>query len=155
MFNGSQKTKSDFIQNELNENMNDSSKFWKHLKKVIPGKNPSENRFTVIDQTTNIEIKESETADFINDYFTNIGYNLSKDMTEPWSYSGTRAEVKLTNIEPTLEETIQFCKEINIHKASAITDLSSKLLKEAFIYQAEKMSYIYDPQPGNVLRLFL
>ena len=143
--------------------MNDSNKFWKHLKKVIPGKCTVDTKITSIDQTTNTEIEESKTADFINNYFTNIGYNLSRDLTEPWSYTGIRAEVKLMNIEPKLKETVTFCKEINIHIASSVPGLSSKLLKEAFIHQAAKLKYIYDQivkkvfflQLGNVQQLSL
>ena len=126
--------------------MNDSSKFWKHLKKVIPGKSTSDSKITliIIDRNLNTEIEESKTADYINDYFTSIGYNLSKDLKEPWSYTGTRAENQLLDIETNLDEITKYCKEIDIHKASSVPELSSRILKEAFLCKTEHLKYIFD-----------
>ena len=67
------KAKSDFIQNELNENMNDSKKFWRNLKKVIPGKKLSDNKISLIDSDTNIEIEEPNVTDYINDFLQILG----------------------------------------------------------------------------------
>ena len=45
---------------------------------------------------------------------------------------------------PCLEEIVKYCKEINIHKSSSVQELSSSLLKLAFIRHADKLKYIYD-----------
>ena len=50
----------------------------------------------------------------------------------------------MDNIVPTIDEIIKYCKEINIHKASSVQDLSSKLLKLAFLRHPEKLKYIFD-----------
>ena len=138
------KTKSDFIQNELNSNMKNSKKFWKQLKEVIPGKRHMDSKIILIDPGTDKEIEESKTADFINNFFTNVGPNLAKDLDVPWSYEGIQANTQLSEILTRRDEIIKFCKEINIHKASSVSGLSSRILKDAFISQVDKLKYLFD-----------
>ena len=90
------------------------------------------------------EIEESKTADFINNFFTNVGPNLAKDLNVPWSYEGIQANTQLSEILTTRDEIIKFCKEINIHKASSVSGLSSRILKDAFISQVDKLKYLFD-----------
>ena len=46
----------------------------KQLKQVLPGKNSSNSKFNFIDIDTSLEIEENKTADYINNFFVNIGY---------------------------------------------------------------------------------
>ena len=47
--------------------MSDSNQFWKQLRKVIPGKCSFDNKFSLIDKDTYMEIEESKAADYLND----------------------------------------------------------------------------------------
>ena len=137
------KAKSDFIKNELNENITDSKKFWKQVKEVIPNGGSSQNKISLIDDTTGLLIEEKCTADFINDFFTNIGPTLAKDMNTPWDYNGRVADRHLHDIFVNREEIEKFCKEIEITKASSIENISSRILKDAFLSQIDKLHHLF------------
>ena len=110
--------------------MNDSKKFWRNLKEAIPGKKLSDNKISLIDSDTNIEIQEPNVADYINDFFANIGPNLARNLNEPWSYNGVMSNTLLPNVIISQEEIVKFCKEIKIHKSSSIEGLSRRILKD-------------------------
>ena len=73
--------------------MGDSKKFSKNIQEVIPNKKFNNgNIFNLLDNSTNEMIDSDNTADFINDYFTNIGPNLAKKLTKPWSFVGEKPD---------------------------------------------------------------
>ena len=42
----------------------------------------------MIDKNDDTPVKDKDTGDFINTFFTEIGSNLAKDMNTPWTYQG-------------------------------------------------------------------
>ena len=42
------------------------------------------------------------------------------------------------------QEIEKFCKEIEITKASSINNLSSRVLKDAFLSQIEKLQFLFE-----------
>ena len=65
-------------------------------------------------------------------------------MNEPWTYNGNKANIQLPDIVTTHDEIVKLCKEIKIHKASSITGLSSRILKDVFLSHTDKLKYIFD-----------
>ena len=66
------KAKSDFINSELDTHKNDSKKFWKNINKIMPIPGKTQKSIQLIDQQINRMIPESDTANYINDFFVNI-----------------------------------------------------------------------------------
>ena len=72
---GIRKAKSDFIRQKLSDYAKDGSKFWRKLKQIYPStKNKSSRgKIKLIHEETKEIVPEAETADYINDYFVNVG----------------------------------------------------------------------------------
>ena len=138
------KAKADYIQNELHENISDSKKFWKQIKNIIPNQSGGGDRIKLVNHENGNTIKEADTADFINNFFTNVGPNLSRDMNKEWRYQGTVADRHLSDIILNTEEILKFTKEINIYKSSSVPHLSTKILKEAFMSQLPRLQYLFE-----------
>ena len=81
------KAKADFIQNELQENISDSKKFWKKIKNIIPNQAKGGDKIKLIDQDTGNIITESETADFINNFFYKCWAKSFKEYEEKMELS--------------------------------------------------------------------
>ena len=84
-------------------------------------------------------IEVEETADYINKFFTNIGPNLAKGCNQPWQYSGVTCDHKLSDIETTPAKISDICKNININKVSCIDNISSEILRDAFLAFPDKL----------------
>ena len=65
-------------------------------------------------------------------------------MNKPWSYTGLIADRHLQDIFVNRVEIEKFCKEIEITKASSIDNISSKILKDAFLSQIDKLFHLFD-----------
>ena len=125
--------RAEFIKDRLDQNMGDSKKFWKNIQEVIPNKKSNNrNIFNLLDNSTKEMIESENTADFINDYFTNIGPNLAKDLRKPWSFVGEKPDEILDELLTNEVEIIELCKGININKSSSIENLSSEIIRDAF-----------------------
>ena len=126
--------KADFIQENLQQNQGDSKKFWKDIQIILPKKNSKNSRNSVIKNVSNEPIYDAKkAADFINDYFVNVGPKLAQ-------FFGT--DEILIDFNVTEDEVISLCKEININKSSAIENLSSRILKLAFLTLSQQFTYI-------------
>ena len=66
------------------------------------------DKIKLVDQDTGILIKETNTADFINNFFTNVGPNLSKNMSKEWRYQGLIADRHLSDIILNMEEIVKY-----------------------------------------------
>ena len=130
------KAKSNFIQNELNENWNDSKKFWQQINTILP-KNSDSSTIKLM------ENNEEDIPTFINNYFSTIGPRLAESMNEPWVYHGEHPDSELPNIVTNIEEVIKLVKDIDKSKTSAIENLSSRIVKDAF-----------EAIPGYLTKLF-
>ena len=123
------RAKTDFIQNELNTNWNDSKKFWQQINTILP-KNTNSSTIKLIDEDT--PVHTDKVSDFINKYFSNIGSKLAESINEPWAYNGIRSDNILPDITTTVEEVKRLTKEIDTAKSSAIINISSKIIKDTF-----------------------
>ena len=125
--------------------MGNQKKFWNNIQNVIPSSKTSKNgNFKLIDQDTNVDIDEKETATYINDFFVNIGPNLAKNCNLPWKFEGILCDNDMNDIETNLEEIISLCKNININKASCIEHLSSEIIRDSFLAIPEKIVELFN-----------
>ena len=123
------KAKSNFIQNELNINWNDSKKFWQNVNTILPqSTDPSSIKLN----DNGHPVSKGDIPDFINNYFSNIGTKLAESLREPWVYNGFHSNNHLPDIVTNEEEVKGLIRDIDISKASAILNVSSKIIKDAF-----------------------
>ena len=93
---------------------------------------------------TDQTIETENVADYINQFFTDIGPNLAKNCQMDWFYSGNESVGSLTDIETTKKEIIDICKNININKASCVDNISSEVLRDAFLAVPEKLCLFFN-----------
>ena len=67
--------KKNYYNNEIEQNLSNSKKLWKTIKKVIPSKN--KNNIGNIKVNDKITADDNETANVFNNHFTTIGTNLA------------------------------------------------------------------------------
>ena len=137
------KAKADFIKEQLTTHSNDQKKFWKNIQEVLPTKSHSNRAISLIDDNDQL-IETENVADYINQFFTDIGPNLAKDCQSNWTYPGGTCEESLSNIHTTTDEIIEICKNININKASCVDDVSSEILKDVFLAVPEKLCLFFN-----------
>ena len=114
---------------------------WKDIQLILPKKGSSDFRkYTLKDDILFYDINKA--ANFINDYFVNIGPKLAQGFHSVWQFHGARSVYTLDNIVVQEMEVIDCCKKININKSSAIDNLSSKNLKIAFLTLSKKCTFI-------------
>ena len=73
--NLSKTLKKNYYNTEIENNLNNSKKLWKTIRKVIPGKNKSS--ITNIKVHDKVTTNDKDTANVFNNYFTTIGSNLA------------------------------------------------------------------------------
>ena len=125
--------KAEFIQNELTTNQDDSKKFWNSIKTVIPDTKNNRNKMYIIDGITNKNVVPEELPDFINSFFADIGPNLASKIIGNWDYNGIKSDVELHDIVVNEIEILKICNDINVNKSSSIKNVSSRVIKDAFL----------------------
>ena len=138
------KAKAAFIKTELDVHKNDSKKFWQTIQKILPKSKNKNNKFNLIDQDNNIPVAENDTATYINNYFANICPKLAENFSKPWHYTGERTNLRLDDIIIGVDEVIKLSKEIDITKSSAIENVSSRIIKDAFLAIPVKVCQLFN-----------
>ena len=137
------RAKADYIVNKLNQSKGEPKKFWKTIKQVIPDRTINKE-IILKDHATNLIIPKSQTADFINKFFVNVGPNLAKNCKSPWNPVGIPQHTTY-NIEKTTSNFVsKLIKDIDCSKSSAIDYISTKVLKDAFECTVEQITYIFN-----------
>ena len=111
----------------------DSKQFWKNIQEIIPKNNRNTNKIELVDQTTKTEIPEENSANYINNFVSNIEPNLAKNVNQVWEYNGITSDTQLVNIVTNTVEIIKICKDIDVSKAACVDNLSSTILRDAFL----------------------
>ena len=139
------RARAEFIQGNLEENMGNSKKFWKNIQNVLPNnKNGSRVFFDLLDKDSNTPVRTEDTANFINSFFTGIGPKLARQYDTRWDYTGVNTDKTLANIRTNIDEVMKLCNDINIDKSSSILNLSSEILRDAFLALPEKLVELFN-----------
>ena len=125
--------KAEFIKNELTSNQDDSKKFWNSIKTVIPDTKANRNKLYIIDNVTNQNVTPEKLPDFVNNFFADIGPNLASNINGNWEYNGITSDIQLHDIVVNEMEILRTCNEINVNKSSSIKNVSSRIIKDAFL----------------------
>ena len=134
--------KIDFIKEQLEENKNDSKKFWRNIKIVLPDSNTGKQIF--LHDETNTPIPETETANYINEFFTSIGPKLARKDISNYQYSGQKYPSNFSLNEVTSEEVLNLAKGVNITKSSALDGISSRILRDIMMALPDHFTYIFN-----------
>ena len=77
-------------------------------------------------------IDDEDTANFINDYFANIGPKLAEEFHSCWASETVEVPWVMHDVKSNVNEVVKLINEIDNYKSSAIDNLSSRILKDAF-----------------------
>ena len=134
------RTKKDYLIRKIDANIKDSKKFWKNVSEVLPKGNKKHKEINLKDAKTNVEIESNKLPNYINNYFTNIGYELAKHMDKNWEFKGNECNDILRNMETTTEEVTKLCQNIDTSKPSGLENLSSRVMKIALLAQTQRFT---------------
>ena len=136
--------KKEFLIEEQNRFTNDSKKFWQSISRILPSKKNNSGKITLCDKSDE-EMEGKDTADYINEFFTNIGKNLaSKIKDEEWRFLENESQNSINTLYTDFEEVLDLCKNIDTSKSSGIEFLSSNVLKDAFMVTITQLVFIFN-----------
>ena len=122
--------KADFIKDNVNHHKSDPSKFWKQI--LILPKKAKLGIINLVDEDNNA-VDLNDVANYINEYFVNVGPELAREFTTPWTSELRQVNTELKSIRTTVEEVLKLVEQIDCYKSSAISHLSSRVIKDAFL----------------------
>ena len=141
--------KSDMVIDKLEEYKGNPNKFWKELNRLLKIGEEVCN-FNLVDDKTGDPILDKEAADYINDFFANVGKELYDDKvrngldhermlyTRDDSYANDAAPINFAK-----REVDKLIKGININKPSGIANLNSRVLKDALSCMSEQLTHLF------------
>ena len=130
--------KRDYVAKLSAENKGDSRSYWQSINLILNNKGGTCTKFNLKNDDGNV-IESVKTADFINNYFINIGPNLAKDMKEEWTYDGPVAETELLTCRVEKADIEKLIKDIDVTKASSMENMKSNIVKDALSVVPEKV----------------
>ena len=91
-------------------------------------------------------ISGKDAVEYLNNYYASAGFDLSKEFHVPWhpnlAMFGDYPGFSFQNV--TEYEILRLIKDINVSKSSAYTDISSKLLKDAFTVLCRELTHLFN-----------
>ena len=122
------KAKKDYFKTKIEINIKDSKKLWSFLNDLMPNKKNS-NKIQLLDDS-NSPYDLNVMPNVINKFFNEVGKN---NPTEPSFPIGPIPQQNFNLKCVTADQVIEIIEKINTKKSSSVKNLSSKLLKEAFL----------------------
>ena len=119
---GVPKAKATYVRAKLEEQANDGANFWREVKKIYPSSKSksSRSKIQLVSPDTNEHIPELDTADYINDYFTNVGKvdpinmiksSYSKNTSSRRKRTNKSSHKKRTNESRAIPQEVEFHEE--------------------------------------------
>ena len=136
------RAKKEYIIGNLERHVNDTKKFWGTIGEIIPSNKKDQVKIHLVDRDSAKPIPESDIANSINKYFTNIGPDLAKQLNATWSYDGEITDLSIPDVTTDEETVTKLCKEIDIGKSSAIENISSTLIRDALLAIPTAITYV-------------
>ena len=118
--------------------------FGEQIQLLLPKKNTSSSNIIISDSNNQPILQNTTAANFMNECFVNIGPNLNILPNSQWSYDGIYVDDTLPVFQIDEHEFCKLCNDININKSSAIDNISSKILKIAFLSLRKQMTYLFN-----------
>ena len=134
--------KSEYIKTSLDTNVNNPRKYWKILNSMLKTNNDNITDFEFKNQTTNENVPLSNTADFLNEYFSNVGVRKTPNLNRyPDEYIDCDT---LTFGDVTILEIKKLIAEIDVMKDSCVEGVSSGILKSGFMSNPNALAYLFE-----------
>ena len=92
-----EQARADFWKDQQLELEDDPKMFWRVVKTIVPGKKAGSEYMNLSDKEAAGEgqnIAANDTADYVNDFFSNIGPKLAHKYRGPWEFSGFPANTR-------------------------------------------------------------
>ena len=139
-------TKEEFLKAQIEVNRDNPRSFWKKLNGII-GNTKNNQSFTAVFNDIGNKIEKVEAAEFMNDYFTEIGEKLNNSNNTMWSphsfFPSFRKNDFVLNVVN--EDVVRkYVKSLDITKPSGITNLNNKLLCDAFIVLIQELTTMFN-----------
>ena len=128
----------------MDEYKGDSAKFWKELKRIFPnGRGSTHSKINLKDGDS--AVNEENTADFINQFFINVGNPSSAHLAQPPVAIGDTGLLNLWTVgEVTENEVFNLIKNIKQTKSSGLTGINNLVLKEALKILITPVTRLYN-----------
>ena len=136
--------RADYLKNQQEANKGEPKNFWKVVQSVIPNHKSPSSRIWLKSSDTGIEVPPTQSANYINEFFTGIGPKLAEKHDAEWEYFGDTVPESVGPISTNLEEVHKLCKEINPMKSSGINELSSRICRDAFLALGEQLVFMFN-----------
>ena len=139
--------KDNFVKAKLDELEGNPRKFWRTINNISGlGKNKKGQKCTKIIDETGKTHENLEAATYLNNFYVNVGPNLAKKHTGTWEREKCKTKVDATfNFSWISEMEIKrLVKEICITKSSAVENINTRLLKDAFEALTFELTYMYN-----------
>ena len=133
-----------YIKDTLAENKDNHKRFWRIINSILPGQSNRKKEIRLVDEDTGNQVPTNQTANFINEYFINIGPKLATDMYIPWKFYDPISQNEIDEFVTNLQETKKLIHSINVNKSSALDNLPSKVLKTAFTHTPEMLVKMFN-----------
>ena len=138
------KAKSEYIKNQLDNNLNDHKNLWRSIKNIIPNQTQQSQYISLIDEISNLTVPDELTANYINEHFATIGPKLAQHFNAHWEYNGAIYPSLFSLVPTNIKTTTKLIKDIDISKSSAIPNLSSRVIKDAFEAIPDKLTSLFN-----------
>ena len=136
--------KAEFVKERQRELKGEPKKFWKAISSIFPSNKKKLNTIELTDRNDNSSLESSDTADYINNFFTSIGAELASKSNDPWKFFGSVSNESCPDISTDYEQVLNLCKEINVVKSSGFGDIASKVFKHAFMVLIPQLVYLFN-----------
>ena len=151
---GVKTSKSNVIKDKLERYQHSPKKFWQEINKLLP--NSQTTKISgLVDEKTGTEVQDDSIMEHINHYFSNIGPDLASRCTPG---RGTDAYVPhrenqtdFNRLPFTDVDVLKVCKDINIYKSSALSNIKTHVLKNAFLSNIVKVTKIFNTSMSQMI----
>ena len=85
-------------------------------------------------------------AEFLNNYYVNVGPNLANKLPGEWDKNKCKVKVNSTfNFSWVSERDVtELVKNIKLNKSCAIEGMSTRIIKDAFLVSIFELTYLYN-----------
>ena len=143
------RAKREFVQDEIGNDEHTPRKFWEKISYVLPSRDKS-STIRLINKNSGDVVDDESLPDYINRFFTDIGPNLAANFEEEWRDTIPNYEQeKMGNVEVDIIMMEKIVKDISIHKSSSVSNISSKVLKDAFMSMLPQLVFMYNLSFGT------
>ena len=139
--------KENFVKEKLDEHEGNPRKFWRTINSISGlGKNKNGKKCTKVKNEKGEILENLEAATFLNEFYINVGPSLAQKQKEKWEKEKSKIKTKTTfNFTWVTEMEIKrLVKDICITKSSAMEEINSRLLKDAFEVLTFELTYLYN-----------